>query len=80
MLSIFFLCAKAGGYKKGSRAQEEDLFRRTTLSSALDRDFGASVTYPLEEFSPILTRDVYVFRGPEHEGSNRRASCVETVS
>ena len=57
-----------GGYRKGSRAQEEDLFRRTTLSSALDTEFGASVKYPMEEFSPILTRDVCVFRGPEHEG------------
>ena len=58
-----------GGYKKGSRAQEEDLFRRTTLSSALDKDFGAAVTYPMEEFAPIISPDVYVFRGPEHEGA-----------
>ena len=65
---VSMLKCLGGGYKKGSRAQEEDLFRRTTLSSALDTDFGASVKYPMEEFSPILTRDVCVFRGPEHEG------------
>jgi hypothetical protein len=63
-----------GGYKKGSTAQEEDLFRRTTLSSALDTEFGSSMKYPMDEFSPVLTRDVSVFRGPENEGCHPEAN------
>ena len=58
-----------GGYGKGSRAQEEDLFRRTTLSSALVQEYGASVVYPMKEFVPVISCDVLAFRGSECEGS-----------
>lgn len=50
-----------GGYKKGSGAQEEDLFRRTTLVRSLDEKF-----YPkrqgIGEFGVLYSDSVRVFR------------------
>ncbi|CAK9113414.1 unnamed protein product [Durusdinium trenchii] len=65
-----------GGYRKGSRAQEEDLFRRTTLSNGLVQEYGASVSYPMEEFAPIISCDVLAFRGSEQEGYPLRPDPV----
>ncbi|KAL0211628.1 hypothetical protein RCL1_005254 [Eukaryota sp. TZLM3-RCL] len=63
-----------GGYKRGANAQEESLFRRTTLSAALDPDFVGikhresfnAPKYPWN-FDVIVTENVEVFRKSESE-------------
>jgi uncharacterized protein (TIGR02452 family) len=49
-----------GGYQKGSMAQEEELFRRTTLALGLENN--PTVRYPLRYFNAIYTPKVLVFR------------------
>ena len=52
--------------RSGSGAQEENLFRRTNLSSTLtDCQPGL---YPIREDEAVVCRGVTVFRGPESEG------------
>jgi uncharacterized protein (TIGR02452 family) len=46
-----------GGYRKGSMAQEEELFRRTTLSLSLE-----NMKYPLQTYTAIYSPKVLVFR------------------
>ena len=46
-----------GGYRKGSLAQEESLFYRTTLSQMIDPKL-----YPLQPFTALFTPQVLVFR------------------
>ncbi|KAL0217744.1 hypothetical protein RCL1_008593 [Eukaryota sp. TZLM3-RCL] len=61
-----------GGYKKGATAQEQSLFRRTTLSAALDPNFVGikhresfnAPRYPWN-FDVIVTENVEVFRKSE---------------
>ena len=75
-----------GGYKKGSRAQEEDLFRRTTLSKSLDpRSYGSGVgqvQYPLKELAPVISQGVTGFRGPESDGwfLLEKPFCFDVIS
>lgn len=46
-----------GGVKKGSKAQEEDVCRRTTLYPSLKREW-----YPLDGAAMIFSEDVYVLK------------------
>jgi uncharacterized protein (TIGR02452 family) len=57
-----------GGYKHGSGAQEENLFRRTNLSFCLDENSSVKWSYPIPEFGGIYTPEATVFRGAESKG------------
>lgn len=57
-----------GGWRQGCGAQEENLFRRTTLKASLLEPDGRAVRYPLPEFGGAYSPDVTVFRGTEGEG------------
>ena len=61
-----------GGYKDGSAAQEENLFRRTNLAFSLEDidgyDLARNWTYPIPEFGGIHVPNVQVFRGSEQAG------------
>jgi uncharacterized protein (TIGR02452 family) len=50
-----------GGYRKGSLAQEEELFRRTSLSLSLEPERHR---YPLPTYAGFYSPQVAVFRGP----------------
>jgi uncharacterized protein (TIGR02452 family) len=55
-----------GGWQRGSGAQEECLFRRSSLHMALEpkkRQY-----YPLPELGAIYTPNAYVFRSNEETG------------
>lgn len=52
-----------GGYKKGSMAQEEELFRRTTLSLSLENNH----MYPLKLHAAIYSPKVLVFRDVKYK-------------
>lgn len=57
-----------GGYLNGAGAQEENLFRRTTLSQALETvaEFRRTQKlYPIYGNEGIFCKNVVVFRGPE---------------
>lgn len=54
-----------GGYKKGSMAQEEELFRRTSL--ALSLEHNPALPYPLQLYNTIYTPKVLVFRSTASE-------------
>lgn len=65
-----------GGYLKGSMAQEEELFRRTSLSWNLD-----PARYPLGPFECCYSPNVYVFRnGPETSYDRCRGWEVDILS
>lgn len=53
-----------GGWRKGSSAQEEDLFFKTTYGLSLDFNFNPATRpfYPLLSTACIYSSDVYVFR------------------
>lgn len=56
-----------GGYKNGARAMEEDICRRSGLSSAIDESNGEQENfYPLSNSELLYTKDVPIFR----EGRN----------
>lgn len=57
-----------GGYRDGSGAQEENLFRRSNLFMCLDENPEKSVKYPIPEFGCIYTPNAVVFRGSEAKG------------
>jgi uncharacterized protein (TIGR02452 family) len=61
-----------GGYRQGSGAQEENLFRRTNLAFCLDDvdnfDRKRKWHYPLDEFGGIFTPEALVIRGTELKG------------
>jgi uncharacterized protein (TIGR02452 family) len=58
-----------GGYKNGAMAQEEELFRRSTLSLSLEDYYGLQQnrqwSYPLKPYQMIYSPDVLVFRDTE---------------
>lgn len=53
-----------GGWRKGSSAQEEDLFYKTTYGRSLDFNFNPATRpfYPLPSTACIYSPNVYVFR------------------
>lgn len=51
-----------GGVKNGAKAQEEDLFRCSTLPLAIPQNL-----YPLSEGEFIYTNEVYVFKNAQYE-------------
>lgn len=55
-----------GGVRRGCRAQEESLCRRSTLILALDKLFGEG-RYPLPEFGGVYCPHVQFFRKSERE-------------
>lgn len=61
-----------GGYRKGSNAQEENLFRRTNLFQCIDdpyqMDQKREWSYPLPEFGGLYIKDAVVFRDSEENG------------
>jgi len=61
-----------GGWRKGSRAQEESLFYRSTyavsLENCMDLDEKRSWSYPVPIFGAIYSPDVFVFRGNANQG------------
>jgi uncharacterized protein (TIGR02452 family) len=63
LLNMASEISPGGGYKVGSAAQEESLFRRTCLYLALDRSY-----YPLDNYSGLYTPDVVVIS--ENEVNN----------
>ena len=61
-----------GGWKNGSLAQEEELFRRSTYALSLDDpgkiDRGRTWRYPIPLTGGIYSPDVFVFRDSNKEG------------
>lgn len=61
-----------GGYRKGSGAQEENLFRRTNLYQCMEDPYQLypekSWSYPLAEFGGLYIKDSIVFREGELKG------------
>ncbi|KAG2382947.1 hypothetical protein C9374_004914 [Naegleria lovaniensis] len=61
-----------GGYKTGSGAQEENLFRRTSLAFSLEDvdhwDTDRKWKYPLPELGGVYVPNVSVIRGSELKG------------
>ncbi len=63
-----------GGYKIGCTAQEEDIFRRTTLAHFLDTDYSRKHFYPIndlneeEETNAIYSKSVNILRASERNG------------
>jgi uncharacterized protein (TIGR02452 family) len=55
-----------GGVHKGSRAQEEDLFRRTNMHLTLDKTLLPKNTYPLKDVCMILSPKVTVIKNAEY--------------
>ena len=51
-----------GGVRKGSRAQEEDLFRKTNYFQTLDERFLPKKTYPLKGVTMIYSSEVTVIK------------------
>ena len=51
-----------GGYLKGSKAQEEDLCRKTSLYPSLHRHY-----YPLKKYQCIYSPHVLAFRDPSYK-------------
>eukprot|EP01127_Copromyxa_protea_P019687 TRINITY_DN6444_c0_g2_i2.p1 TRINITY_DN6444_c0_g2~~TRINITY_DN6444_c0_g2_i2.p1 ORF type:complete len:2395 (-),score=354.39 TRINITY_DN6444_c0_g2_i2:44-6298(-) len=66
-----------GGWLHGRMAQEEELFRRTDLSTSLP-----SSLYPLAERTALFTPSVCVFRGTADEGYPflENPFCVDIIS
>lgn len=76
VLNMASWCKPGGGVEKGSRAQEEDLCRRSTLIRSLygfhdtysymfKDKVDANGKYPIPRFGGIYTPNVTVFRAPE---------------
>ena len=62
-----------GGWKKGSMAQEESIFYRTTYSLSLDREFGyCDITYPLKCNEAVWSPGILVFRDVDHKLMDRK--------
>ena len=51
-----------GGVENGATAQEEDLFRKTSLHCTLTEEF-----YPLKDYEIMYSPDVFVLKNSEHE-------------
>ena len=59
-----------GGVRRGSGAQEEEMFRRTDMVRHTAQYESAATHYPLNTDEPtaMFFNDVTIFRGPESEG------------
>ena len=83
MLNLASAGHPGGGYLNGAGAQEENLFRRTTLSQSLEfvKEFKRTQKlYPIYGNEGIFSKNVVVFRGAESVSSNKAIRFFHQLS